>query len=213
METAFNTTPSDTEAATILTTIKGGEMIANQQQCFELLNDFETSTASGVQTNYIQKMDVDAVVESTATDGQLKNEDGQPMQFLASDDDMFKHFTSGPLDALASAALQASTKQTITTTPPLKVVTPSPKTDKKTIKPKEEVGLRFLGGVFRVLNFFSSSAKRKRNLANGRNFQDLDSHSIELYRLRRVERHNVSHTQCRQPTRFDQEAKIKFRTG
>ncbi|XP_063704903.1 host cell factor 1-like isoform X2 [Culicoides brevitarsis] len=97
---------TETEAANILTTIKSGELIANQQQCFDLLSQFETSTQALDSSSLIQKEEDDA-----------KAEDGATGNFLVTEDDIFKQFTSsGPLDALASAALQASTNQQLAST-------------------------------------------------------------------------------------------------
>uniref|UniRef100_A0A336LSF8 CSON003130 protein n=1 Tax=Culicoides sonorensis TaxID=179676 RepID=A0A336LSF8_CULSO len=105
---------TETEAANILTTIKSGELIANQQQCFDLLNQFENSTQAMDSSTLIQKMEVDTGKINTTTD-EVKPDDASS-NFLVSDDDMFKHFvSSGPLDALASAALQASTNQQMQT--------------------------------------------------------------------------------------------------
>lgn len=161
METSYTTTtPSDTEAATILTTIKGGEIISNQQQCFDLLNQFESSTI-GASSSF--KMDIDQSqpntsqastndASMTALVDQVKTENGdEQKQFMVSDDDIFKNFTSGPLDALASAALQASTNQQNQTVAKKVAATSAasaPKVEiKKQIKtiPKEEVTTEFIG--------------------------------------------------------------------
>lgn len=155
------TTPSETEteAANILTTIKSGELIANQQQCFELLSEFESTTASGIEPTFVQKIEVDGSQAAApkveqidpSTVSIIKSQNGDEINFLASDDDLFKNFTSGPLDALASAALQASTNQQLqtTTTTVKKAEITSPLTTsrietKKPLKitPKEEVNIR-----------------------------------------------------------------------
>lgn len=109
---------TETEAANILTTIKSGELIANQQQCFDLLNQFETSTQALEHSGIIQKIEEDPSKTSEDAGAASGN-------FLVTDDDIFKHFTSsGPLDALASAALQASTNQQLATST-VKTTTPT----------------------------------------------------------------------------------------
>lgn len=159
-ESSFTATPSETEteAANILTTIKSGELIANQQQCFELLSEFESTTATGISTgvsdvNFIQKPELDSASvqpkqELDTAGTVIKTQNGDEVNFLATDDDMFKNFTSGPLDALASAALQASTNQQLqTTTTTVKkaeisspLITPKIETKKPLkVTPKEEV--------------------------------------------------------------------------
>lgn len=117
--TSVGPSETETEAANILTTIKSGELIANQQQCFDLLNQFETSTQALDQSDIIQKIENDPSKMSDNAAAASSN-------FLVSDDDIFKHFTSsGPLDALASAALQASTNQQLASTVKTTVTTPT----------------------------------------------------------------------------------------
>lgn len=134
--TSVGPSETETEAANILTTIKSGELIANQQQCFDLLSQFETSTQALEQSGVVQKIENDPA----------KTTDDPAGNFLVTDDDIFKHFTSsGPLDALASAALQASTNQqmqTKTVTTPTQSGANKPPLDKQKQGkgvPKEEV--------------------------------------------------------------------------